>query len=85
MPGNTECPLDSVRMNRCESQSGSKVMWVLAICVLLLGCRREAGRRLGGMEAERMRQLRVFAGEGRTLPRDGLCNLLPHLSDLGPF
>lgn len=85
MPGNTQCPLDSVRMNRRESQSGSKVMWVLAIYVLLLGCRREAGRQLGGMEAERMRQLRVFAGEGRTLPRDGLCILLSHLSDLGPF
>lgn len=85
MPGNTECPLDSVRMNRRESQSSSKVMWVLAIYVLLLGCRREAGRQLGGMEAERMRQLRVFAGEGRTLPRDGLCILLSHLSDLGPF
>lgn len=64
LPGNTECLLDSVRMNRCESRSGSKVTgsfhphsapW----------CRRKAGRQLGGMEAER-RQLRVFTEEGPT-------------------
>lgn len=76
MPGNTECPLDSIlRMNRRESRSGSKVMWVLSIYVLLLGCGREAGRELGGMEAERMRQLRVFPEEGPTASSLGMASV----------
>ena len=75
MPGNTECPLDSVRMNRSESRSGSKVMWVLSIYVLLLRCKREAGRELGGMEVERMRQLRVFAEEGPTASSLGMASV----------
>ena len=75
LPGKTECLLDSVRMNRCESRSGSKVTRVLSIYILLLGCRRKAGRQLGGMEAERRRQLRVFTEEGPTASSLGIASV----------
>lgn len=59
-------PVRFRRMNRCESDLAAEFTRVLPSIFCSLGAGGKQGRQLGGMEAERRRQLRVFTEEGPT-------------------
>ena len=69
------CVLDCNEGILKEMKAWGFEIFVTSVNLPSLICWREAGRQLGGMEAERMRQLRVFAEEGPTASSLGIASV----------